>query len=116
MTAVERTTDSAALELRLYLAVCSCQENVRPGMHRPLEPLVLAEMCPLLQLVEFRVPRKSKIGQVDFDEVGIEILLFWREAERKTVGGRGQDLCQAWWGVTVRGPVREIMKTMHLGM
>lgn len=95
MTAVERTTGSAALELRLYLAVCSCQANVLPGMHKPLEPLVLAEMCPLLQLVELRVPGKSKIGQAVFDEVGMEILLCWREAVRKTVVGRGQDLCQA---------------------
>lgn len=89
---------------------------MRPGMHRPLEPLVLAEICPSLQLVEFRVPRKNKIGQGDFDEVGMEILLCWREPERKTVGGRGQDLCQVWWGVTVRGPARESMKTVCLGM
>lgn len=51
----------------------------------------LAEMCSLLWLIEFRVPRKPNNGQTDFHEVGMEISLCWREAERELIGRTGQE-------------------------
>lgn len=57
-------------------------------MGTPLEHFSRVEF--ITSLVEFGVPRKSNIGKADLNEVGMEILLTWREAKGKTVGRRGQ--------------------------
>jgi hypothetical protein len=46
-------------------------------------------MCSLFWLTEFSVPRKWNIGHTDFDELGTELSLCWKEDDREIQGRRG---------------------------
>lgn len=57
---------------------------------------ILAGICLLLRLLEFRTPRKINTGQADMDEEGIEIVLWGWEAEREE-GRRCQEPVLGRW-------------------